>query len=188
MTKNIPKLKLRFLRTLSKRSQMKKVLTQAMILAADSKLRVQNAITWRSVMSVAVAIQVVLVQVPAYGTPLLPQIPHNVSHIVKVRKFQSKGKLLHFWILSNLLSLSRERNWFEFFQSCEDEYKLCNTNSGATPVLDGSNLKNGLFNGGELNFSIMRIDGQSIGNDIPRNYFCKWVIDLDVSARYSLAI
>ena len=47
-------------------------------------------------MSVAVAIQVVLVQVPAYGTPLLPQIPHNVSHIVIVRKFQSKGKHLHF--------------------------------------------------------------------------------------------
>lgn len=75
--------------------------------------------------------------------------------------------------------------WYRFFEYCEDTLGLCATNSGAIANLAGGDLREGLANGEEVYFSIMRTVEQDI---IPKNYFCKWEIDIELTYDYQMSI
>ena len=66
--------------------------------------------------------------------------------------------------------------WWEWFDSCEDNLGLCQTNIDAITKLSGGSVIKALQDDKELSFSIMR---QTDVGFIPQNYFCKWEVNID---------
>ena len=76
--------------------------------------------------------------------------------------------------------------WWEWYQYCEDDLGLCQSNIDAVAKLSGGDLSKALHHSdNELSFSIVR---QSDVGYIPQNYFCQWKFEIDAKQDYQLSI
>ena len=71
--------------------------------------------------------------------------------------------------------------WWQWFEKCKDNEGFCDDNIHIVKMQGGGSLERGLFEGGELYFSIKKPAGK---RSIPQNYYCSWTIDLDEELRY----
>jgi len=78
------------------------------------------------------------------------------------------------------------KRWFEWFDQCEDNLNICSSNEEAIVQMSGGeSLSFALSQGQDAYYTIGSEGGT---RDIPRNYYCHWVLELDINKAYYLSI
>ena len=95
-------------------------------------------------------------------------------------KIETRGK-------SNFKFLNLIYRWWEWYADCNDPLSLCSTNAFTKARMAGDSLAAALEDGELCNFSIQDLTPED-GNQIPRNYFCSWSVDIDINKVYYLSI
>lgn len=78
---------------------------------------------------------------------------------------------------------------FDSYEVCEDYLDLCNSNSSTMKAMQGKELSEALTEPNSVAFfkiGNLQDDTRVFANPVPRNYFCKWRIELDSRKAYYL--